>query len=73
MKYPFTDTKFFLVWVFYRDGKTELKAVLGELLHNAGEWKAEEESTASQPRESSTPIWAETEVYQGKQQQSKSQ
>lgn len=47
------------------NGKAELKAVLGELLHNAGEWEAEEEGGASEPRESDPPQWAETKASRG--------
>lgn len=45
-----------------RDGEIELKAVHGELLHNAREWEAEEEGSTSEPRESGTSVWIEAEA-----------
>lgn len=53
-------------WKIQGNGKAELKAVLAELLHNEREWEAKEESTASEPRESSAAFWAETEALQAK-------
>lgn len=58
-----------LCFLFHSNGKAQLKAVLAELLHNEREWEAEEESTASEPRESSPSFWAETEAVKAQQSQ----
>ncbi|KAK8557080.1 hypothetical protein V6N13_035185 [Hibiscus sabdariffa] len=55
--------------LFDGHGKAELKSVPSELLHNEREREAEEESTGSEPGESSPFVGAQTETLQGQQQQ----
>lgn len=52
-------------------GEAQLEAVPGELLHNAREREAEEESPAPEPGESGTPLRAEAEAVQGEQRRPK--
>lgn len=62
-----SDTYLFGLVSGSKYGKTQLGTLHRELLHNAGEWKAKEESTASQPREPSTSFQVKTETQKDKQ------
>ncbi|KAG7638691.1 hypothetical protein ISN45_At02g031010 [Arabidopsis thaliana x Arabidopsis arenosa] len=52
---------------FCRDGEAKLEAVLAKLLYNKGEREVEEESSDSEPRESTTSLRTQTKALENQE------